>query len=125
MARIAYVNGKYVPSHLATVAMEDRGYQFADGVYEVAAFINNRLLDEAKHLDRLERSLEKLEIPMPMARGALIVKIAIVHHTQCRRIDAVHQLRAIASNVERHAGHFLFRRCGFRFRRTGVGFGWC
>ncbi|MFZ4124700.1 MAG: D-amino-acid transaminase [Rickettsiales bacterium] len=75
MARIAYVNGKYLPSHLATVAMEDRGYQFADGVYEVAAFINNRLLDEAKHLDRLERSLEKLDIPMPMARHALIVKI--------------------------------------------------
>lgn len=75
MARIAYVDGKYLPSHLATVAMEDRGYQFADGVYEVSAFINNRLLDEAKHLDRLERSLEKLEIPMPMARGALSVKI--------------------------------------------------
>lgn len=75
MARIAYVNGKYLPSHLATVAMEDRGYQFADGVYEVAAFINDRLLDEDKHLDRLERSLAKLEIPMPMARGALKVKI--------------------------------------------------
>lgn len=75
MARIAYVNGKYLPSHLATVAMEDRGYQFADGVYEVSAFINNRLLDEDKHLDRLERSLEKLEIPMPMARSALKVKI--------------------------------------------------
>lgn len=75
MARIAYVNGKFLPSHLATVAMEDRGYQFADGVYEVAAFINHRLLDEAKHLDRLERSLAKLDIPMPMHRNALIVKI--------------------------------------------------
>lgn len=75
MARIAYVNGRFLPSHLAQVAMEDRGYQFADGVYEVAAFMNHRMLDEAKHLDRLERSLEKLGIPMPMARNALIIKI--------------------------------------------------
>ena len=73
MARIAYVDGKYLPSHLATVAMEDRGYQFADGVYEVSAFINNRLLDEAKHLDRLERSLEKLE---PCGSGNPAVRLS-------------------------------------------------
>lgn len=75
MARISYVNGRYLPSHLARVAMEDRGYQFADGVYEVAAFINGRLLDEARHLDRLERSLAALAIPMPMTRRALTLKL--------------------------------------------------
>ena len=75
MARISYVDGQFLPSHLAQVAMQDRGYQFADGVYEVAAFMNARLLDEARHLDRLERSLAALAIPMPMTRRALTLKL--------------------------------------------------
>jgi D-alanine transaminase len=75
MARISYVDGRYLPSREASVAMEDRGYQFADGVYEVAAFMNQRLLDEARHLDRLERSLLAVAIPMPMTRRVLALKI--------------------------------------------------
>ncbi|MGB1550791.1 MAG: aminotransferase class IV [Parvibaculales bacterium] len=50
---------------------EDRGYQFADGVYEVCAVRSGRLLDEARHLDRLEYSLAALDMPMPMSRAAL------------------------------------------------------
>lgn len=69
--RISYVNGEYVPHHLAQVAMEDRGYQFADGIYEVIVFFGRRLLDEALHLKRLERSLGELGIAMPMSAPAL------------------------------------------------------
>lgn len=69
--RTAYVNGEYVPYHKAQVAMEDRGYQFADGIYEVIVFFGRRLLDEALHLKRLERSLSELGIAMPMSKGAL------------------------------------------------------
>jgi D-alanine transaminase len=73
--RTAYVNGEYVPYHRAQVAMEDRGYQFADGVYEVVVFFGRRLLDEALHLKRLERSLAELGITMPMSVAALSLVI--------------------------------------------------
>ncbi len=71
MSRIAYVNGRYVPLADAAVHVEDRGYQFADGVYEVVAIHRGRLLDEIAHLDRLDRSLRELEIAAPMDRAAL------------------------------------------------------
>ena len=56
MSRIAYVNGRYVPHGEAAVHIEDRGYQFADGVYEVIAVQAGALIDEALHLARLDRS---------------------------------------------------------------------
>jgi D-alanine transaminase len=71
MSRIAYVNGRYVPMRDATVHVEDRGYQFADGVYEVCEVRGGRLIDERRHLDRLERSLGELRIRMPLSRAAL------------------------------------------------------
>lgn len=71
MSRIAYVNGRYVTHIKATVHIEDRGYQFADGVYEVMAVADGRLLDELAHLARLERSLAALRIPEPMTKAAL------------------------------------------------------
>jgi D-alanine transaminase len=71
MPRYAYVNGRYVPHERATVHIEDRGYQFADGIYEVVPVAAGRLVDEAPHLDRLERSLSELRIAMPMTRRAL------------------------------------------------------
>jgi D-alanine transaminase len=71
MSRIAYVNGRYVPHRAAAVHVEDRGYQFADGVYEVMAVKGGRLLDEAGHLDRLERSLAELRMAAPMRRAPL------------------------------------------------------
>ena len=71
MARIAYVNGRYVPLAQAAVSVEDRGYQFADGVYEVVAIHKGRMVDEIPHLDRLDRSLTELEIAQPMGREAL------------------------------------------------------
>jgi D-alanine transaminase len=71
MTRIAYVNGRYLPQGEASVSMEDRGFQFADGVYEVIAFHHRRFLDEIPHLDRLGRSLEALGIRPPMTMPAL------------------------------------------------------
>lgn len=76
MSRIAYVDGQYLPHSLAQVPIEDRGYQFADGVYEVCAVFNARILDEDPHLDRLERSLNEIHIPSPMSRRALSLAMA-------------------------------------------------
>jgi D-alanine transaminase len=75
MARIAYVNGRYVAHRDAAIHIEDRGYQFADGVYEVCEIWDGEIVDETRHLDRLERSLRELSIRMPVARTALKVVI--------------------------------------------------
>lgn len=73
MSRIAYVNGRYLPHGAATVHIEDRGYQFADGVYEVIAVRDGVLIDGEWHLERLRRSLSELRIRMPMSAAALDV----------------------------------------------------
>src|SRR5215831_14108825 len=70
MSRIAYVNGRYVPHREAAVHVEDRGYQFADGVYEVVCVQHGEVIDEDPHLERLERSLHELRIAAPMGRRA-------------------------------------------------------
>ena len=71
MSRIAYVNGRYVPHPDAYIHIEDRGYQFSDGVYEVAAVHDGQVIDEEPHLDRLERSLTELDMGLPLPRAAL------------------------------------------------------
>jgi D-alanine transaminase len=71
MSRIAYVNGHYLPMRAAKVHVEDRGYQFGDGVYEVCEVRGGRLIDERRHLDRLKRSLAELRIRLPMSPAAL------------------------------------------------------
>jgi D-alanine transaminase len=71
MARYAYVNGQYVDHRTANVHIEDRGYQLADGVYEVVGVRDGRLIDEGPHIDRLDRSLGELRIGWPVSRTAL------------------------------------------------------
>jgi len=71
MSRIAYVNGRYVRHRDAKVHVEDRGYQFGDGVYEVCEVRGGRLVDERRHMVRLKRSLDELRIRMPMPLAAL------------------------------------------------------
>ncbi len=73
MSRIAYVNGQYVPMARACVHVEDRGFQFADGVYEVWAVLDGRLVEWAGHARRLERSLGELSMPPAMSQRALQV----------------------------------------------------
>jgi D-alanine transaminase len=71
MVRTAYVNGRYLPGGEAKVHVEDRGYQFSDGVYEVCEVRAGRLVDERLHMVRLQRSLHELKIRMPMSTAAL------------------------------------------------------
>lgn len=71
MPRIAYVNGRYVRHAVAAVHIEDRGYQFADGVYEVCEVARGYIVDLRRHLDRMHRSLSELAIAWPMSRAAL------------------------------------------------------
>jgi len=71
MSKIAYVNGAYLPQRDACVNIEDRGYQFGDGIYEVVHVHRGRFIDEDRHLGRLERSLAEIRLPMPMPRAAL------------------------------------------------------
>jgi D-alanine transaminase len=76
MPRIAYVNGRYVPLAEAGVHIEDRGFQFADGVYEYFAVLGGKLADAPGHLERLWRSLSELRIAPPMGEAALRVVLA-------------------------------------------------
>lgn len=120
MSRIAYVNGRYVPHWAAQVHVEDRGYQFADGVYEVTAVTDGRLVDNGPHMERLDRSLRELGIAWPMSPAALTqvqgevirrnrVREGIVYLQVTRgvaRRDHAFPLRAAPSLVvtARHAG---------------------
>ena len=65
MSQIAYVNGAYVPLNEAKVSILDRGFLFADGIYEVSAVLDGRLVDNASHLARLQRSVGEISLPLP------------------------------------------------------------
>lgn len=83
MPRIAYVNGRYVAHRDAAVHIEDRGYQFADGVYEVCEVARGFIVDMKRHLDRLDRSLRELRIDWPIGRKPLeIVLREVVRRNQ-------------------------------------------
>ena len=85
MLHIAFVNGRYLPHEQASVHIEDRGYQLADGVYEVCIVREGRLIDEERHLRRLARSLDELQIRWPMHRSALaIVMREVVRRNRVR-----------------------------------------
>lgn len=85
MARIAYVNGRYLPIGEPAIHIEDRGFQFADGVYEVWLVRGGEFLDHAGHLARLKRSLAELRIAMPMSHAAL--DIALRETVRRNRLD--------------------------------------
>jgi D-alanine transaminase len=85
MSRIAYVNGRYLPLAAASVNIEDRGYQFSDGVYEVCEVKGGRLIDERRHVERLGRSLSELRIAMPMAAESLgVIMREVVRRNRVR-----------------------------------------
>jgi D-alanine transaminase len=73
MSRVAYVNGLYQNMREACVNIEDRGYQFSDGVYEVCEIRHGRLVDMPRHMTRLQRSLSELRIAMPMPLASLAI----------------------------------------------------
>jgi D-alanine transaminase len=72
MSRIVYVNGEYLPEEEAKVSVFDRGFLFADGVYEVTSVLDGKLVDFDGHAARLERSLSELEMQSPVSRGELL-----------------------------------------------------
>ena len=73
MSRIAYVNGRYLAHHQAAVHIEDRGYQFGDGVYEVVMVLNSQFVDYDGHITRLYKSLKSIQINIPLSESALRV----------------------------------------------------
>ncbi len=75
MASIAYVNGAYHPLRDASVNIEDRGYQFGDGIYEVLYTYRGVPVDAELHLNRLTRNLQAIELPSPMSTAALLTVI--------------------------------------------------
>lgn len=70
MSRIVYVNGRYLNHADATVSAEDRGFQFGDAVYEVCEVRDGMIIDETRHMTRLQRSLGELKIPEPLTTAA-------------------------------------------------------
>ncbi len=75
MSRFSYVNGSYCEHRDAFVHIEDRGYQFADGVYEVFAVINEKIVDFDGHLNRLFRSLNEISIKSPIVKESYLFHI--------------------------------------------------
>jgi D-alanine transaminase len=85
LSRIVYVNGRYVPYAQAAVHVEDRGFQFADAIYEVCEVRDGHLVDEARHMARLARSLGELQIRQPMREAALgLVMRQIIRRNRVR-----------------------------------------
>jgi D-alanine transaminase len=76
LARIAYVNGRYRPLDRPAVPVEERGFQFADGVYEVVKVVGGRCRDLERHIARLNRSLAALAIAWPMSPAAFRAVLA-------------------------------------------------
>ena len=72
MTRTVYVNGKYLPENEATVSIFDRGFLFADGVYEVTSVLDGKLIDFDGHARRLARSLGELGMRNPIATEDLL-----------------------------------------------------
>ena len=103
MSRIAYVNGTYRAQREAAVGIEDRGYQLADGIYEVAPIMDGRIVDFAAHLDRMAYSLRELLIEPPMPRSALVF---VCHETLARnRVrDGVVYIQATRGEAPRDHG---------------------
>lgn len=110
MPRIAYVNGRYVVHAAASVHIEDRGFQFADGVYEVCEVAQGFIVDMTRHLDRLARSLSELSIGWPMKRAAL----SIVMREVIRRNRVVNGLVYVQVTRGVAGRDFLFPAAGTR-----------
>ncbi|HBM13215.1 MAG TPA: D-amino acid aminotransferase, partial [Rhodospirillaceae bacterium] len=72
MSRIVYVNGEYLPEEDAKISVFDRGFLMGDGVYEVSSVLDGKLIDNAAHIARLERSLSELKMDWPCTKEELV-----------------------------------------------------
>ena len=113
MLRSAYVNGRYMPGDRAMVNIEDRGYQFSDGVYEVCEVRDGYIIDERRHMARLARSLDELRIAMPMSGPALAVVMR-----ECLRRNLVHDgITLFAGHTRRGAPRSWLSAAGHEAKR--------
>lgn len=71
MSRVVYVNGSYLPEEQGKISIFDRGFLFADGIYEVTAVLKGKLVDYDAHMERLERSLGEIRLDWPCSKEAL------------------------------------------------------
>ena len=71
MPEMIWINGETIPMADARIGVEDRGYQFADGVYEVIRLYNGKTFTLAEHLERLNKSAQAIRIPLPLSVDAL------------------------------------------------------
>lgn len=105
MARVAYVNGRYLPISDPAVPVEDRGLQFADSVYEVVLISAGRPIDEEPHLDRLNRSLGELGLAWPVSRAALkTITREVLHRNRIR--DGIVYMQITRGAAPRNAAPF-------------------
>ena len=85
MSRTAYVNGTFVPFPDARIPITDRGFLFADGIYEVSAVIDGMLVDNEAHLARLDRSLHEIRNANPYTTGRSIeLQTELMHRNALR-----------------------------------------
>jgi D-alanine transaminase len=107
MPRFAYVNGRFLPHADAAVHIEDRGYQFSDGVYEVMAVQDGVMVDEGSHLDRLDLSLAALRIGWPVPRRVLGLLMAdLIRRNRLRNGMVYLQItRGVASRDHKFPAH--------------------
>ena len=124
MSRIAYVNGRYLPLRDASVNVEDRGYQFSDGVYEVCEVRGGRLIDERRHMERLARSLSELRIAMPMSpRSLSVVLHEVVRRNRVRWGIVYLQISRFGGNISRTAEFVGMERSALHRKLKALGIG--
>ncbi len=107
MSRIAYVNGRYVSHRDGAVHIEDRGYQFGDGVYEVVLVHNSELMDCEGHVTRLERSLSEMDMTMPVSRPCVIMilrRMISLNHIK-KGIIYIQVTRGVAPRDHKYPAH--------------------
>src|SRR5947207_13896895 len=101
MSELCWINGRIIPLAEATVSVEDRGYQFADGIYEVLRFYGGKPFAIAEHLDRLERSCAGIDLKLPISRGAVAAEIA-KYATAARLADSSLYLQVTRGTAPRN-----------------------
>lgn len=93
MERIAWLNGDFVPLAEAKVSAQDRGFLFADGIYEFTAILDGKLVDSAAHLARFERSAAGLELSLPIPTSEIeAIQRELVARNQVREGGVYFQL---------------------------------
>ena len=122
MARYAYVNGRYVDHRDAKVHVEDRGYQLADGVYEVVGVRDGKLIDEKLHIDRLGRSLGELRIGWPVARPTLgFIMRELMRRNRLRDGLVYMQVTRFGGNISRTATFVGMERSALHRKLKSLG----